>query len=271
MPNESQSARYTVQSVAKALRLIDLIATAPSEGMSLSDIARQAGLSKSAAYGLVRTMVDAGFLRAIEPGPRYGLGLALVRLGDQAARQVPMSQETAPILQELRRETGLTIRLARVDDGYPVFVQRYDGVGAVRFHAALGIRELPHSSAAGKAILAALPEETVQRIAAETGLPQRTRKTITDLPTLQRDLALIRQRGYAVDDEEDVEGVFCVAAAFYDHAGRCAGAVSATGIKSDLPAWRLEELGQTLRSGADRVTGLLNSKTVAPVNSIDPR
>jgi IclR family acetate operon transcriptional repressor len=270
VPNDPASARYTVQSVAKALRLIDLVAAAPPEGLTLSDIARQADMSKSAGYGLVRTLVDAGFLRTIEPGPRYALGLALVRLGDQAGRQLPMSQATDPILQELRRETGLTIRLAQIDDGYPVFIQRYDGTGAVRFHAPLGIRELPHSSAAGKAILAALPGDEVQRIAAESGLPRHTRKTITDLETLQRDLALIRQRGYAVDDEEDVEGVFCVAATFYDHAGRCAGAVSATGIKSDMPAWRVEELGRTIRSGADQVTSLLAGKRLALVNT-DPR
>jgi IclR family acetate operon transcriptional repressor len=270
MPNEMDPRRYTVQSVAKALRLIDLVAAAPAEGMTLSDIARQADMSKSAGYGLVRTLVDAGFLRTAGPGPRYALGLALVRLGDQAGRQLPVSEATDPILQELRRETGLTIRLALIDDGYPVFVQRHDGIGAVRFHAPLGIRELPHSSAAGKAILATLSEDEVQRIAAESGLPWRTRKTISDLETLRRDLALIRQRGYAVDDEEDVEGVFCVAATFYDHAGRCAGALSATGIKSDMPAWRLEELGQTIRSGADRVTGLLNGKRLAMVNA-DPQ
>ena len=86
MPNDSDPARYTVQSVAKALRVIDLVAAAPAEGVTLSDVARQASMSKSAAYGLVRTLVDAGVLRAIEPGPRYALGLTLVRLGDQAGR-----------------------------------------------------------------------------------------------------------------------------------------------------------------------------------------
>jgi IclR family acetate operon transcriptional repressor len=164
---------------------------------------------------------------------------------------------TASVLQDLSRETGLTIRVAVVDKGYPVFVDRVDALGAVRFHAPLGVRELPHTSAAGKAILATLPASEVQRIADECGLPQRTRKTISDLHTLEIDLAIARRRGYAIDDEEDVDGVFCVAAAFFDHVGQCAGALSATGIKLDLPHWRLEELGHAVRTNADRVTKLL--------------
>ncbi len=261
MPNDHETSRYTVGSVAKALRLIDLVAAGPADGLNLSDLARASEASKSATYGLVRTLVDAGYLRVIEPGPRYALGIALVRLGDVAGRQLPLSQVTAPVLQELSRETGLTIRVAVADHGYPVFVDRVDAVGAVRFHAPLGVRELPHASAAGKAILASLPEGDVRRIATECGLPRRTRKTICDVATLELDLTLARRRGYAVDDEEDVEGVFCVAAAFFDHAGQCAGALSATGIKLDLPAWRLEELGHSVRTNADRVTKLLGGAT----------
>lgn len=68
----------------------------------------------------------------------------------------------------------------------------------------------------------------------------------------------------------NVEGVFCVAATFLDHAGRCAGAVSATGIRSDMPAWRLEELGQTIRSSADQVAGVLAGKKLTLANT-DPQ
>lgn len=257
MPKDEDAPRYTVGSVAKALRLVDLVASGPAEGLTLSELARASGASKSTTYGLVRTLVDSGYLRDIEPGRRYALGIALLRLGDVAGRQLPLSQVTAPVLQDLSRETGLTIRVAVVDNGYPVFVDRVDALGAVRFHAPLGVRELPHTSAAGKAILATLPDSEVQRIASECGLPRRTRKTISDLRTLESDLAVARRRGYAIDDEEDVDGVFCVAAAFFDHVGKCAGALSATGIKLDLPHWRLEELGHAVRTNADRVTKLL--------------
>ena len=88
-----------------------------------------------------------------------------------------------------------------------------------------------------------------------TGLRPRTAHTITDIGTLLDNLAAVRRRGFAVDDEEDAEGVICVGAAFFGHDGGCGGAVSVTGIKGDLPAWRVEELGQAVRRCADRVSG----------------
>lgn len=257
MPNSSGSRRYIVGSVAKALRLVDIVAAGGADGLTLSELARACESSKSTTFSLAKTLVDAGYLRCVEPGPRYVLGIAFVRLGDIAGGQLPFSQIAAPVLQELSQETRLTIRLAIVDAGYPVFVERVEALGAVRFYAPLGVRELPHTSAAGKAILATLPADDVRRIAADCGLPRRTRKTICDLTTLEMDLRVARRRGYAVDDEEDVEGVFCVAAAFFDHTGHCAGALSATGVKLDLPSWRLEELGRAVRTNADKVTKLL--------------
>jgi IclR family acetate operon transcriptional repressor len=256
--------RYTVGSVAKAVRLIDIVAAASPQGLTISELTRQTGMSKSATYGLARTLLDAGYLHASDPGPRYSLGIAFVRLGDLAGRRLPLREIAAPVLAQLSRETGLTIRVAAVDEGYPIFVDRVDAVGAVRFHAPLGVRELPHTSAAGKAILAALPESEMERIAQECGLPRRTRKTITELPALRRDLEATRRRGYAVDDEEDFEGVFCVAAAFLDHTNRCAGALSATGIKVDLPGWRVEELGRLVRAKSDELTDLLGGRPQRP-------
>lgn len=260
MTDEDPVSRYTVRSVAKAFRLLSMVAEAPADGVTLSEVAQHMGMSKSAAYGLVRTLLDADYLYSREPGPRYCLGTALVWLGDIASRRLPLRDITAPILARLSQQTGLTIRVARVDDGHPVFINRVDAAGAVRFHTPLGVRELPHTSAAGKAILAALPDAEVGRIAADCGLPRRTRKTITEVPALLADITVARRRGYAIDDEEDFEGVFCVAAAFFDHDGGCAGALSATGIRVDLPAWRVEELGRLVRAGADEVTGLLGGR-----------
>jgi IclR family acetate operon transcriptional repressor len=180
-PTRAPASRYTVGSVAKALRLVELVAAGPSAGLTLSEVARALGTSKSAAYALARTLVDGGHLRAAEPGPHCLLGMSLVRLGDIAGQRLPLSRLASPILHDLNKATGLTIRVAVVDGGYPVFVDRVDAVGTVRFHAPLGVRELPHTSSAGKAILSNLSDGAVDAIAAECGLPPRTRTSITDL------------------------------------------------------------------------------------------
>lgn len=144
-----------------------------------------------------------------------------------------------------------------------MFIDRVDGPGSVRFHAPLGQREIPYASAAGKAILATLPEEQVRRVCMEAGFTRRTAHTITDIATLLDNLVLTRGRGFALDDEEDAEGVLCAAAAFFDHGGSCAGAVSVTGIKGDLTAWRIEELGRTVRLAGDRISKLLGGRAYA--------
>jgi len=117
----------------------------------------------------------------------------------------------------------------------------------------LGLREAPHRSAAGKAILAALDEGRVRAIAQETGLMRLTPHTITDVDTLLADLALVRSRGFAVDDEEDTAGVLCVGAAFLGRDDGPAGAVSITGLKADIPDRRLQELGRIVRAHADEM------------------
>jgi IclR family transcriptional regulator, acetate operon repressor len=260
---ELTAGRYTVRSVARALRLVDLVAAGPPDGQSLSDLARALGMSKSATLAVARTLAQFGYLRDTRPGPRYTLGTALIRLGDIARQQLPLGDLCRPLLEELADATKMTSRVAICDEGYPVFIERVDGPGSVRFHAPLGQREIPYATAAGKAILSTMSRQEVGAMCAQTGLRPRTGHTITDIGALLDNLALSRGQGFAVDDEEDAEGIICAGAAFFGHDGSCAGAVSVTGIKGDLPAWRVDELGRTVRRYADKVSQILGGARYA--------
>jgi len=255
--DELIAGRYTVRSVARALRLVDIVAGGPPEGQSLSDMARALGTSKSTTLALARTLAGFGYLRDTRPGPRYTLGTALIRMGDIARQQLPLGDLCRPLLEELADATKMTSRVAICEEGYPVFIERVDGPGSVRFHAPLGQREIPYASAAGKAILSTMSKQEVRAMCEQTGLRPRTGHTITDIDSLLDNLTLARGQGFAVDDEEDAEGIFCVGAAFFGHDRSCAGAVSVTGIKGDLPAWRIDELGRAVRRSADKVSQIL--------------
>jgi len=248
--------RYLVGSVTRAMRMVGMVADAP-EGLTLTEISRELGMSKSAVHALARTLVAGGYLRTTEPGPHYRPGLELVRLGEAARGSIQLARVCHPVLLELTQLTGLTTRAAISDEGYPVFVDRVDAPGLVRFHTPLGVRELPHTSAAGKAILAALPAAFAERIAAETGLPERTSNSLCSIAELLAELDDVRERGYAVDAEEDALGVMCVAATFSDHAGQVAGAISATGLSGTLQARGVDTLAGEVRAAAGRVTTLL--------------
>lgn len=254
---------YTVQSVVRALRLVDIVAGGPPGGLSLSEMSRALGTSKSSTLALARTLVASGYLRDAHPGPGYTLGTALLRLGDIVGRQLPLGDLCRPLIEDLSRATKMTARVAVNEEGYAVFVSRVDGPGGVRFHTPLGRRELPNACAAGKAILSTMDEDGIRRMCAEAGLAPRTAHTITDVETMLDNLAIARRLGFAVDDEEASEGVICVGAAFFGHDGACAGAVSVTGIKGDLPAGRIGELGRAVRSCADDVSGILQGSPFA--------
>lgn len=249
-----------VASVARALTLVEMVVTGPAEGMTLAEIAKAAGGSKSALLATLRTLVDFGYLRVVEVGPRYLAGMMLIRLGELAADHDPLIAVARPILSQLSERTGLTIRVARNDGGFPIFLDRVDGPGFVRFHTPLGVRELPHVSSAGKAILAQLGDEEIKAVARESGLISRTKKSITTLAELRREIAKIRMDGYATDDEEDAQGIFCVGAAFFDHFGKCVGAISATGVKTDLTGDQVKKLGKLVVKHADQLTRELHGR-----------
>lgn len=254
--------RYRVKSVDRALEVLETLGASGTDGLTVSELAKGVGASKSTAFALLQTLLDRGFVADSGEGAsrRYRLGMALARLGDRVVSQIGVRDVAMPVLHELTATTGLTSRLALLEDGRAVVIGRVDAPGAVKFTSQLGRQEHPHSSGVGKALLATLPEERVRElVAAAGGLPRRTDKTLTDVDALLRDLAGARERGYAVDDEEDAEGVFCVGAAFADHRGQVAGGISVTGLKLDLPAWRIHQLGETVRGHADRIAAALGA------------
>jgi IclR family acetate operon transcriptional repressor len=261
----AQENRYQVQSVARAASLLNVIADEGATGLSVTEIALRLSVAKSTALALARTLAAAGLLRGVEPGPRYVLGLNLLRLGDLVGQQTSIAELGLPTLRDLSSATGMTARLAMNEAGYPVFLERIDGEGSIRFHAPLGQREQPHATAAGKAILASLNDVDVRALLAEAGMARHTPKTLTDIDTLLSELERVRSEGYALDDEEEAEGVFCVGSAFFDHQGSCAGAVSVTGLKVDVPLREVRQLGNTVREHADRLSTMLGGVRPAPL------
>jgi IclR family transcriptional regulator, acetate operon repressor len=255
--------RYRVQSLGRALDLLDTIGRHGREGARLSDLAREQSLSKAATYAILQTLLARGFVadEGSTINRRYRLGLSLARLGDLAVANIALVDAALPVLRDLTAELGLTSRIAILDDGYAVVVGRVDGPGAVKFDAALGRRELPHCSAVGKALLATLPPEEARNILTRDRLPVRTPHTNTDVASLMAELAQTARRGYAIDDEEDTEGVACIGCCVYDRTGSAAGAISVTGLKQRGWNTRRDQLARIVARHASRISRSLGAKS----------
>lgn len=248
--------RYRVQSVGRALDILEKIAMAGKNGARLTDLANEVGITKAAAYATLLTLKARGIVTDVGEGlgKRYRLGLALVRLGDLALSGTGIADVAMPVLRQLTQTTGITSRVAIWDEDAAVVVGRADAPDAIRLDSALGRRERPHCSAVGKIFLAAMPRSEARELLERIGTPARTPKTLSALPALDAALDSVVARHYATDDEEDHEGVICIAAAVFGHNGAAAGAISITTLKQLLPDAAVPALAQKLIDHADRIS-----------------
>jgi IclR family acetate operon transcriptional repressor len=198
-----------VQSVERAFYLLELIAESPSD-LSLSELAALVDLPPPTTHRLLKTLVSLGYARQLA-SRRYGLGLGLVRLGEQADTQfAPLAK---PHLEALVEQTGESANMAMLEGNMVVYIAQAPSPHPMRMFTEVGYRTYTHSTGVGKAMLAGLDGERVRKIVSKAGMPAATEYTITDPARLQEELATIKRQGYAIDEAEHAIGVRCYAVA----------------------------------------------------------
>ena len=211
-----------VQSLARAFAILEAMADAGGE-IGLSQLATQAQLPPATIHRLVRTLVDLGYVRQ-EPSREYALGPRLVRLGDISSGL--LTRWATPYLQKVVDVLGESTNLAILDGDQIMYVAQAPGSHSMRMFTEVGRRAQAHCTAVGKAMLAQLPAEKVDGILRRSGMPAMTEHTITDRAQFARELALIRERGCALDEGEQELGVRCVAVALPSNSTRAATSIS---------------------------------------------
>jgi IclR family acetate operon transcriptional repressor len=223
--------------------------------MGLSQLASESGLPLPTTHRLVRTLVDLGSVRQ-GASREYALGPRLVRLGDLSSGL--LTRWATPHLQQVADALGESTNLAILDGDQIMYVAQAPGSHSMRMFTEVGRRAQAHCTAVGKAMLAQLPVEKVAGILRRTGMPAQTEHTLTDRAQFARELALIRERGYAIDEGEQELGVRCVAVALPGNSTRAAASISGPLtrmtdqlIRSAVPL--LTDTGNALAEELDRV------------------
>lgn len=180
------------------------------DGARLTELADHFGMSKSTIHEHLATLVEAQYLR--RDGDEYSIGLKFLTLGGHARQQQEFYDVVRTEVDELVEETGEAAKFAVEEYGRGIYLYQSRGEKAVQTDSHVGTRVYLHSSALGKTMLAHLPDQRVDEIITEWGLPGRTEYTITDEDELYDELSHIRNRGYAIDNEERILGLKCVAA-----------------------------------------------------------
>lgn len=211
-------------SIDKALTVLEALA----EHRRVTDIAAGTGLPKSTVHRILQSLVGWGFARADGSGG-YLPGPRILTLAGKVMSRFDPAEHAGSALRDLRDRTGFTVHFAVRNGDEAVYVRKLEGLGPYQTASRVGMSMSLHSTAIGKAVLAQLRDEEVAAITSRTGLERRTPHTITDAAALLRDLAEVRRRGHAVDDEENEDGVRCVGAPVFDHTGTVLGGVSISG------------------------------------------
>ena len=216
--------RMRLSSVANSIRLTKAFSEGEFE-MGISALAQRLGLAKSTVHRLASTLVEYDILEQNRETGKYRLGLALFELGTLVRRKMDVMTEAQAQIHALADLTGETVQLAILDHLSVLYIRIRESRQAVRMSSGLGSRAPAHCTSVGKVLLAYQSAETIQQVV-DNGLKRYTTNTITEGPALLEELAAVRQKGYAIDDEEIEQGLRCVAAPIRDHSGRVVSAIS---------------------------------------------
>jgi DNA-binding IclR family transcriptional regulator len=217
--------KTAVQVLERMVSLLDGLAQQP-DPVSLKDLSIRTGLHPSTAHRILNDLVWARFVDRVEPGT-YQLGMRLLELGNLVKARLNVRDAALGPMRELHRITAQPVNLSIRQADEIVYIERAvserSGMQVVR---AVGGRAPLHLTSVGKLFLAADSTRVIQGYVARTGLAGHTRNSITDPAMLERELALVRARGYARDNEELELGVRCIAAGIRDDTGQLVAGLS---------------------------------------------
>lgn len=247
--------QHTVGVVAKALDVLEGIVW--GEPRTIGELAQVTGIEKAAVYRILNTLVEHEFVvkdeerRTFAPGPRLFAAAGALQGGTDVVSLA------TPQLTVLRDEFGETVNLGTLVDFEVQYLHILESSHSLRMSVDLGVRHPANSTALGKAILAQLGPGAARTALERTAAPRMTERSIAEVPALEAELEEVRQRGYAIDDEENERGAICVAAAIAPTGAGTRHAISISGPATRMTPATVQRVGARLVETCAAVAELL--------------
>jgi len=220
------------KTVDRVFALIEYMAGA-RDTISISKAAADLAIPVSGVHRLLTSLEEAGYVHK-DTNSRYHLSLKIAAIAAQVLDRLDLRESARPFLERLSADAEETVHLGVLEGGEVVYIEKIDGPGRLRMASRIGERFPVHSTALGKVLIAALPEQEVSKIIGQKGLARCTPNTIVDVMQLLNHLREVRANGYAMDNEENEPGIRCAAAPILDYAGRVIASVSISGSTISL-------------------------------------
>lgn len=247
---ETDNSPRTIHAVERACAIIE--ALEQEDSLGVTELADELGVTKGTVHTHLVTLVQEGFVT--QTNGKYRLSLRFLGLAQRIKEKIGIYDLVTNQLDELAQVTGERAQFAMPEKNRAIHVYRAKGEDAIRSSIAVGKYEYLHCIAIGKAMLAYFSESRIDEVIEQEGLPAATDETITDQDELKEELANIRSQGYAIDDQERVRGIRCLATPLRSEDGDVYGAISISG-----PARRMtnERLDSELRDELLRTANII--------------
>ncbi|PJJ56010.1 IclR family acetate operon transcriptional repressor [Mumia flava] len=261
MGNEP-SGRGVSTSVVHAFEILDQVAAAGSEGITLAALSGGASKARSTTHRYVTTLLQLGVL-CRDDGGRLHLGARLLALATELLDGDILRSVAKPILATLGAETGETVHLGVPTGGQITYIDKVESSHSVRLVSGIGHQIALYCTSMGKAVLSRLPPEDLDAVLASPR-PAVTAHTLTGRDELLAELARIRASGVSMDAEENELGVCCVGAAVVDRRSRPVAAISVSGPAARMTASRRAEIAPLVRDAARAIEEALGYRGRVP-------
>lgn len=253
---EQQS--YHVPMVDRVLSVFEAFQARGSR-LFMTEVMDLCDIPKASAFRILETLRCNGYIVKDEHN-RYRLTYKLLKVASVAQERHPLRRHALPVMEELHREIRETVNLGVLEEDQIVYAEVLESPHQLRLVPHIGGSVCFYATALGKAITAWLPSDVLASLLQSSKLRKLTPNTITTEQAFRRELARIREAGYAVDQEEEVSGCVCVASAVFDAQSRVLGGVSIAGPHSRMSKTRVVQLGRLLCDASRNISQKLGAR-----------
>ena len=244
--------KYGAPSVKKAFAILNAIASS-RQGLGVSELANKLKMAKSTVHGMTSALEELGAVMRHPGTKKYKLGFTVLEIGRSAYSQIDLKTAARPVTEDLMEKTRTSIFLGILNWDQVTILDIVEARQGLNITAPVGSNIPLFAGAVGKVFLASMAEEQAGKIISSKGLPRFTDNSIVDAALYHRELEQVRQKGYAIDDEEYIMGVRAVASPLKG-LGQLQSAIWAVGFKASLDDGKMTSIAAETHMAAGTIS-----------------
>lgn len=251
--NNGGSSKYHVPNLERALQMMELLSKHPI-GLGITEISNRLEFPKNSTFRIATTLLNFGYLNREENSKAFTLSGKLLSLGYSAVSDQNLVEKSMDVMRELRDIVKETVLIGVILNQEGIVLEQIPGLYPFKFWVDVGTRFPMHTAVPSKAMLAYLPEKAKNEICRKIEFKKFTNSTITSLEEFHQVLDYVKEKGYAIENGEEIEGMNCVGVPIFDRNGYPVAAIWVTGPSNRLPVSSFDHIGKIVREHAMHIS-----------------